>query len=172
MTPPELSVTPECRTIRATVGPVAWVVLEELALTATRGRSLETATTIRDLADAVGLSKDTVASGLRRLMKHGLVTRVAQRDRRSGCFGNSVYRLHLAGSGLTPNPPDGPTPDPEASDTVAAAMARRDYRPQNGRVAAGPSAEVLDTGSASRPGSAGQMSLLEDPPPNIGGTRP
>ncbi len=162
MTPPEpeLVVTPDCRAVRATVGPVAWVVLEELALTATRGRSLETATTVRDLAAAVGLSKDTVASGLRRLMKHGLVTRLAQRDRHSGCFGSSVYRLHLAGSGLTHNPPDGPTPDPEASDTVAAAMARRDYRPQSRRVAAGPSAEVIDPGSASRPGSAGQMSRL------------
>lgn len=170
MTPPEpeLSVTSHCRAVRATVGPVAWVVLEELALTATRGRSLQTATTIRGLADAVGLSKDTVATALRRLMKHGLVTRVAQRDRRSGCFGNSVYRLHLTGSGLTHNAPGGPTPAPETSDTVTTDDTRGPVSlPRNRDVPAAPDAEGKEP-RATRAASD-QMSFLDDPPFSPGG---
>jgi DNA-binding MarR family transcriptional regulator len=80
--------TPACREVRASVGPVAWVVLEELVMSAEDSpRSIEVATTVRDLAAVIGLSKDTIASGLRRLVHHGLVTREDQRDRRSGCFG-------------------------------------------------------------------------------------
>lgn len=121
MTRPEVVLTEACRSVRADVGPVAWVVLEELVLTTEdgtypRGGTVEVVTTVRDLAAAVGLSKDTVAAALRRLTKQGSVTRVNQRDTRSGCFGSSIYRVALAGTGLRTSSPGGPKPGPDSSD--------------------------------------------------------
>ncbi len=124
--PRDLVLTPACRELRANVGPVAWVVLEELVMSAEDGpRAIEVSTTVRDLAAVIGLSKDTIASGLRRLVHHGLVTREDQRDRRSGCFGNSVYRVNLSKTGLRTSSPDGPKPEPESSDAATTGPRRR-----------------------------------------------
>jgi len=123
MTRPDVVLTEACRSVRAEIGPVAWVVLEELVLSnedgpRPGGGTVEVVTTVRDLAAAVGLSKDTVAAALRRLTKQGFVTRVNQRDRRSGCFGSSVYCVTIAGTGLRTSSPDGPKPDPDSTDTA------------------------------------------------------
>lgn len=159
--PRDLVLTPACRKMRAAVGPVAWVVLEELVMSAEDGpRVIEVATTVRDLAAVIGLSKDTIASGLRRLNQHGLVTREDQRDRRSGCFGNSVYRVNLSRTGLRTSSPDGPKPAPGSSDT---ATAGRKGRSQTGADAA--AARSARRGDRSAEGVApvpsAKMSLLD-----------
>jgi hypothetical protein len=140
---------------------VAWVVLEELVMSAEDGpRAVEVATTVRELAGVIGLSKDAIASGLRRLIQHGLATREDQRDRRSGCFGNSVYRVNLSQTGLRPSSPDGPKPAPESSVT---ATAGRKGRSQTGADAA--AARLERRGDRSTEGAAhvpsAQMSLLD-----------
>jgi len=118
--PREIVVTAGCRDLRADVGPVAWMVLEELAMCSEElDDSVVVSTTVRVLAASVGLSKDTVASGLRRLIARGIVRREDQRDRASGCFGNSIYVVDLAGTGVRTSSPDGPEPDPGFSDTVS-----------------------------------------------------
>lgn len=87
--------------VRSAVGPVAWFVLESLAVTAAPGqRQVEVAAGTRQLAAAVSLSKDTVARGLRRLADAGLVERVDHRDSLSGRFGSTVYVVDLATAGL------------------------------------------------------------------------
>jgi len=50
---------------------------------------------VRDLAETTGLSKDTVARAIRRLMTLGLVDRVELRDG-TGQFGRSVYRVDIS----------------------------------------------------------------------------
>lgn len=165
MTRPDVVLTEACRSVRAEVGPVAWVVLEELVLSAedsprARGGTVEVVTTVRDLGAAVGLSKDTVAAALRRLTKQGFVTRVNQRDRRSGCFGSSVYRVTLAGTGLRTSSPGGPKPGPDSSDKATSPeLPRRpttegSTEPRSSRRL--PRAVGTDTGA---PG--GQLSLLD-----------
>lgn len=159
--PRDLLLTPASREVRAKVGPVAWVVLEELVMSAEDGpRAIEVATTVRDLAAVIGLSKDTIASGLRRLVHHGLVTREDQRDRRSGCFGNSVYRVNLSKTGLRTSSPDGPKPAPGSSDTATTGPKRR---PQTGAGATAPSSTPRNRHSANgaAPVLSAQMSLLD-----------
>ncbi len=59
--------------MRARLGPTAWLVLEELLLRGDgRGWVGEG---VRGLAAGLGLDKDTVARGLRRLRAAGLVSR-------------------------------------------------------------------------------------------------
>lgn len=163
--PRDLVLTPTCREVRADIGPVAWVVLEELVMSAEDGlRAVEVATTVRDLATVIGLSKDTIASGLRRLIQHGLVTREDQRDRRSGCFGNSVYRVNLSKTGLRTSSPDGPKPEPGSLDTAAAGPKGRS---QTGTAAAAtrsvPRGDRSTAGAAPVPSA--QMSLLDSVAP-------
>ncbi len=169
MMPRDLVLTPACRDVRADVGPVAWVVLEELVMSAEDGpRAVEVATTVRDLAAAIGLSKDTIASGLRRLIQHGLVTREDQRDRRSGCFGNSVYRVNLSQTGLRTSSPDGPKPEPGSWDR---ATADPKSRSQTGTAAAATRSARRGDRSAegAAPVSSAQMSLLDAVAPRAAG---
>ncbi len=159
--PRDLLLTPACREVRASVGPVAWVVLEELVMSAEDGpRAIEVATTVRDLAVVIGLSKDTIASGLRRLAHHGLVTREDQRDRRSGCFGNSVYRVSLSKTGLRTSSPGGPKAAPGSSDTATFGPKRRS---QTGADATAPTSTRHSHHSAdsAAPTPSAQMSLLD-----------
>jgi len=61
--------------IKAAVGPVAWVVLEELALErCIGGRDHVVATSVRRLAAAPRLDKDTVVRALHRLRDAGRLT--------------------------------------------------------------------------------------------------
>ncbi len=95
----QLVLTDAARGLRRQLGPTAWTVLEELLLDATDGEPMVVETHVRRIADGVGISKDTAARALRRLIAHGVVTRRSARDLRSGCFGHSVYVLHLEGIG-------------------------------------------------------------------------
>lgn len=69
------------------LGPVAWLVLEHLALVAhDDAGELIAAETARSIAGAVSVSKDTAAGALRRLVGAGLVDRRPQ-HRTGGRFG-------------------------------------------------------------------------------------
>jgi DNA-binding MarR family transcriptional regulator len=82
---------------RRELGPLAWLVLEELALHAGQDGEagiLTSAVGVRDLAGALGISKDTAARGVARLIGKRLVRREIERDR-GGRFGSSRYVLAL-----------------------------------------------------------------------------
>jgi DNA-binding transcriptional MocR family regulator len=81
--------------IRRRVGPTAWAVFEELALSSTGPRDACTASvSVRSLADRLGMSKDTVARALSRLRAAGLVS-ARQARGSAGTFAVGSYRLHL-----------------------------------------------------------------------------
>ncbi len=91
----QLVLTDAVRGLRRRLGPTAWTVLEELLLDAAHGESMVVETHVRRIAEGVGISKDTAALALRRLIAQRVVTRRSGRDPASGCFGRSVYVLHL-----------------------------------------------------------------------------
>ena len=93
----DLVVTPAVATIRRRLGPVAWVVLEELLLGAgpadgTAGTTRSCDATVRDLAERLGLDKDTVARAVRRLADDGLIAREQARTV-DGTFTRTTYRV-------------------------------------------------------------------------------
>ena len=79
--------------LRRTLGPTAWVVFEELLLSATDESDGSIASvSVRSLAGSLGLSKDTVARSLGRIRAAGLVTS-EQRRADTGVFAAGSYRL-------------------------------------------------------------------------------
>ena len=76
----------------------AWVVLEELALTA--DEAAVAIANVRQLGRRLGMSKDTVARAVRRLIGADLVVRVDERDY-LGRFAAGSYRIDLDAAGLT-----------------------------------------------------------------------
>ena len=79
--------------LRRALGPTSWMVLEELSLSSTGTADNCTArVSIRALAEALGLAKDTVARAVRRLRDAGLVT-VAQRRTNAGVFDTGTYLI-------------------------------------------------------------------------------
>lgn len=89
----EVVLTDASRALRRRLGPTAWVVLEELLLDAADGESMVVETHVRRIAAGVGISKDSAARALLRLIELGVVTRRSGRDAATGCFGRSVYEL-------------------------------------------------------------------------------
>jgi DNA-binding transcriptional MocR family regulator len=85
--------------LRREVGPVGWVVLEVMA-SSTTPASPEAVCSARSLAEAVGVSRDTVARALRHLIQLRLVVRIERRDELTGRFGTSSYRLELVAVGI------------------------------------------------------------------------
>lgn len=79
--------------LRRQLGPTGWAVLEELlAHTDSTDDGNVAAASVRSLAAAVGLSKDTVARALGRLREAGIVT--AEQSRAStGTFTAGTYRI-------------------------------------------------------------------------------
>lgn len=156
--PPDIALTKACRPVRAAVGPVAWVVLEELVAIGQRtGSTIRSTTTVRQLGNDLRLSKDTVAAALRRLIDDEIVQRVDERNDASGRFGGSTYLLDLTTIGMTsralasPGPTPSDTATPEADDPPAprpaaraatAPATRRTRRPQ-----ANAQLSLLDTGT-------------------------
>lgn len=94
--------------LRNATKPAGWLVLTELlersraeaALVGAGGQGC-IETNVRDLARTTGLSKDTVARALQRLIRLGLVDRLEVRDG-SGRFGRSLYRIDRSRLGFTP----------------------------------------------------------------------
>lgn len=95
--------------LRRATGPAAWFVLSEL-LSRVDPRDVQDgqvaiSANVRSIATATGISKDTVARAVRRLIALGIVERIDERDRGSGRFGSSVYRIAIAEFHLEPHLP-------------------------------------------------------------------
>ncbi len=89
-------------TVHAQLGPTGWLVLEAIASHASGdGPMVEVACSTRSLAEAIGVSKDSVARALRSLTAVGIVERVDHRDDRSGRFSSTSYLVNLAAAGIT-----------------------------------------------------------------------
>ena len=109
-----LTLGPGAADVRRAVGPTAWAVLECLAASADEkpGETMSYQS-VRRIAAALDLAKDTVARALRRLADERLVIYVAARLR-DGRFGPSRYRLTLPGD-LFVGLPISPAPTPTRS---------------------------------------------------------
>jgi DNA-binding transcriptional MocR family regulator len=116
-----LTVLPAASVVRRTLAPSAWLVLEELARTA--GDDDMAVTNVRVLAADLGLSKDTAARALERLIAAGLVERTENRDTGTGQFGTVAYRVDLVAARL--EVASNTSTSPETSDDVAAPGAPR-----------------------------------------------
>lgn len=87
---------------RNELGPLAWTVLEEMALDAepsSDGR-LRTGLGARQVAERLGINKDTANKALRRLVEAGMLQREAARGTHSGRFAAGGYVVVLP-SGMT-----------------------------------------------------------------------
>jgi DNA-binding transcriptional ArsR family regulator len=120
-------VSPASRELRRTLRPVAWVILEEVALAAmTENGRLVARTSARRVAEQLGLNPGTVDRALRRLRDRGLL--VAERETgQAGRFGLSVYVLDAVnGMAVVPARPAEPylvTPSVEKPDPAKPEMA-------------------------------------------------
>lgn len=123
-----------CRALRRRLGPLAWVILEEAALTAeasVAGDSLWCPLSVRKLADGLGLGREAAARGLGMLVSAGLLRRTGNRRGASGRFVPGGYGLELpsgmAVTGLTTSAPathpESGGPRPGLPATVAAGVA-------------------------------------------------
>ena len=116
----ELILTSASRALRRSVGPTAWVVLEALTADAVGdGDDLVVITSLRRLADELGLGRDAVAGAVQALAFAGRLRVESTRDD-GGRFGASRYVV-LAGGALRRVSDDAPGP--------SRAAARRPTRP-------------------------------------------
>jgi len=77
------------------VGPISWVVLEEMLQRSTgTGDHVVAQVSVRSLASTLGLAKDTVARAVRRLRDLGVLDAVQARSG-SGVFDAGSYRLSI-----------------------------------------------------------------------------
>lgn len=145
-----IALGPAAHELRHHVGPVAWVVLEEMLQRSTGdGDDAVAQVSIRALASSLGLAKDTVARAVGRLRDLGVIE-AAQARSSSGVFEAGSYRIVVPAVCLSPAGPSQPfalVPDPPPS------------------CAAPPSAPR--SSSAARPSpsarrSSGQLSLLPE----------
>ena len=154
------------------VGPLAWVILEELALRAQGGSDASIETNVRALASELGVGKDTVAQALARLVNLGLVR--CQPQRRGGRYAGSAYELDIETcrhfgvvlNGLTNKEidvlaPPCPVPaDPAQSDAIAP-----------DRVAPAPAGPTAPAPAQPRPlpqpGAQSLFDLSDEPSPSL-----
>jgi hypothetical protein len=139
-----LQVTIESRTLKRSLGPTAWAVLEDVVLDAVpRDGHWIARTSTRRVADHLGLTPGTVARALARLCTDGIVHREDRRDVGTGRFAESVY-IVAALPCLRPcvdsphtEPRDTESPDPARPDTEAPPTdsRRKEHRHVERRVA-------------------------------------
>jgi len=101
---PAVVVTGASRELRSSLGVFAWAVLEDVALDAVTDAAgcLVATTSVRRVAEHLGIGKDTAAAALARLAERGLVERRPAGRADGGRFGRSVYVIHLdAAAGVT-----------------------------------------------------------------------
>lgn len=105
MTPRAITVLPSSRVLCRRVGPLAWVLLEELALRAEiRPDGFTVETNVRDLGATLNLGKDTIAKALGRLADLGLLHPQTRRvaGRYAGCaYVMDIEACHRAGIVIT-----------------------------------------------------------------------
>jgi hypothetical protein len=150
------------RVVCRAVGTTAWAVLTDIALDAEADAhgNLVAATNVRRIAGDLGISKDTAARTLGRLVGAGLVVRHCRRGA-GGEFVRALYELHLdpdAGVTVVAPTPCPTCPCPVLGDTVAA-------RPASS-AASGPKqcARPDGTGPGPRRHRPGQEALFEPGP--------
>lgn len=83
------------RALRRRLGPVAWCVLEDLiddARVDALGRTV-VSSSVRRLAENLGVSKDTTARALRRLTASDLIAALPARRGEGGRFGGGAYLI-------------------------------------------------------------------------------
>jgi hypothetical protein len=102
-----LAITEQAGSVRRRLGPLAWFILEELALHGDRGDGgvLCARLGVRDLAAALGMSKDTAARGLGLLVAAGVVRRVVGCSR-GGRFSSCHYEVDLPAGVAMANQPE------------------------------------------------------------------
>jgi hypothetical protein len=128
-----LAISPAAAPVRREVGPLAWVILEELAALADPATHSVAANT-RDLATRQGVGEDTAARAFGNLRRARLVVAVSDRGA-GGRFRSGRYELHVGGlmvlgvdvgvDGLDPRPtvaPDTALPGPATPDPVDPAL--------------------------------------------------
>ena len=92
-TPRSVVVGAAASELRRALGPTSWMVLEELLLCSTGpADSCVACVSVRALAAALGLAKDTVGRAICRLRYAGLVTVVQQRTD-AGIFDTGTYLI-------------------------------------------------------------------------------
>lgn len=96
-----LVLTERAASVRASLEPTAWVVLEELALRADLidGQAVAEQS-VRTVAESLGRSKDAIARALRQLASAELVARAEDRHGFSGRFVGVRYVVDLRLAGL------------------------------------------------------------------------
>lgn len=110
------------RALRRRLGPVAWCVLEDLiddARVDALGRTV-VSSSVRRLAENLGVSKDTTARALRRLTAGDLIAALPARRGEGGRFGGGAYLIRSV-----PSPDDARSDRRDAPARVTAARARR-----------------------------------------------
>jgi DNA-binding transcriptional ArsR family regulator len=81
--------------LRRSLGPTAWMVLEEMLLRSSAASDGRVArVSVRAIAGSLGLSKDTAARAIRRLRETGVVTAI-QRRTTGGVFDAGVYVITI-----------------------------------------------------------------------------
>jgi hypothetical protein len=89
-----LVVTAESSHVRRDLGPLAWTTLQHLALNSHRtAQGWAVGMGVRQVAAGLGVTKDTAARAVARLVSAGLVTREQVKVPGGGC--RSGYSLHL-----------------------------------------------------------------------------
>jgi DNA-binding transcriptional MocR family regulator len=114
---------------RRELGPVCWGVLEAIASGTPPDQSTpEVACSARSLSGTIGVSKDTVARSLRRLIERGHLVRVEHRDELTGRFEATTYRIDLASFGITVVATS--PPQPSAAPHLPARLTTRTHTDQ------------------------------------------
>ncbi len=101
-----LRIDADAGVLRRRLGPVPWFVLEELLLFSDGTGVADTS--VRAIAGALSLNKDTVARAIRRLRAEGVVVAQLQ-THDSGRFGGTRYQID-PGIGVQGEPVDEPFP--------------------------------------------------------------
>src|SRR4051794_19916617 len=87
---------PVQRDLRRIVGPVAWAVFADLMDDTEQGDgSCVARTSVRRLANNLGIGKDTAARALTRLAASGLIERMEQQHDANGRFSIVGYRIRV-----------------------------------------------------------------------------
>ena len=128
---PTLVLTIRALAVRRLLDPMAWLVLEELALRSEPGAGPATVQIdVRSLAAGLGRSRDAVGRAVRVLIDVGLADRQTSRDGLSGRFGAAGYWVDLDAAGLRrPRSDDPATFAPGTPRTPAARPAPTTRRP-------------------------------------------
>jgi hypothetical protein len=86
----------DARRLRRQLGVTAWAVLEDLLTDATPvGAELAACSNVRRVAEHLGVSKDTAARAVNRLMRAGIVERGDVARSSAGVFLPSTYLLRV-----------------------------------------------------------------------------